>query len=402
MISSERLLTELQSLLANLRQAGPLTNNRPVNISELPANNDDLSVLLSQLSTEADLHLSDTWASHMTPAISAASLLGQTIAGLHGGNLLSPQLYPVLAQIETQTIDWFCQIFKQAHGHFVPSGSYANLDALWQAKQARLTGSNVVYASTAIHYSIAKACQILDLELVLIPCNEQNEISIEALLKACEETQPLAIIATLGTTALGAIDPLNDCVAIAQRFNSWCHIDASWGGALCLLPEYSHLFTNLADANSVCIDPHKALSQPKPSSVLLYQHEIKQIDIDTNYLEEKPLANLPGSHGGENFLPLWLMLVSTGTTALKKQLRHRLAQAQLFANTLRKLEGFTVHHSPTGIVGFSFEPKVSMDYLVNRGVFSRVQISGEIIYRAVFVNSHVSADGLIAELQAYL
>lgn len=402
MTPSEHLLTELQCLLDNLKQTGGLTNNSSININEHPANNNDLTILLDQLLTEANIHLSNTWAAHMTPAVSATSLLGQTIAGLHNGNLLSPQLYPILVQIEQKTISWLCQIFKQTNGHFVPSGSYANLDALWQAKQANSTHSNIVYASTAAHYSIAKACQILDLELILIPCNEQGEISSEALLKACEVTQPLAIVATLGTTALGAIDPLSDCIAIAQRFNSWCHIDASWGGALCILPEYDHLFADLAGANSVCIDPHKALSQPKPSSVLLYQHEINKIDANVSYLEEKPLAHLPGSHGGENFLPLWFMLVSKGTKVLKEQLRYRLSQAQLFAHALDQLEGCTVYPTRTGIVGFDITPEKTIDTLINRGVFSRVQISGKTIYRAVFVNNHVSAEALIAELQAYL
>lgn len=90
------------------------------------------SKLIDALLTEGDFHHSNTWAAHMTPSVEAPALLGQLLAGLHNGNLLSPELYPSLAKIEKQLIEWLCQLFQQKHGHFTHGSTYANLEALWQ------------------------------------------------------------------------------------------------------------------------------------------------------------------------------------------------------------------------------------------------------------------------------
>ena len=398
----ESLLAELLSLIDHL----PRTPHHSRSLPEIQNHSSDtlqLQSVLHALLTEGDRHRAESWAAHMTPSVSASSLLGQLLAGMHNGNLLSPQLYPTLARIERQLIDWLCQLFYQQHGHFIAGSSYANLEALWQAKQHCDDRSRrVVYTSTAAHYSIAKACQILDLELETITTNNDDQLLADELQKACIKRPALAIVATAGTPASGAIDPLADCVRLAHQFNSWCHIDAAWGGALSILPEGKALFDKASQADSICFDPHKGWQQPKPASILMYRQPLSpMLSADTSYLEQSPSNSLPGSRGGELFLPLWVSLMHSGIDGVREPLQQRLQQADYLAKNLENSTNWRVYQSGTGIICFQPEKSTDLTDLVNQGILSKAKVAGHDVYRTVFASSNTKAQAIITALEPY-
>jgi len=356
--------------------------------------------LIDALLTEAGVHENPAWASHMTPTIQQPALLGQLLAGLHNGNLLSAELYPQLESIEKQLLDWFCQRFGQQHAHFTHGSSYANLEALWHARDRGENLSSIVYGSNAVHYSIIKACQILGLEFRSISTNEQGQIDTGKLHQACEQQAPIAIVATAGTTSSGAIDPLTTCIAIAQEFNCWCHIDAAWGGALALLTEQQAL-AGIEQADSVCFDPHKTLGQPRPCSMLLYQQPLALMTgIDIDYLSQAPKQTLAGSYGGELFLPLWLSLLSD-REILIKQLKDRLEQAEKFYHALCTQTDWQVFHSPSGIICFRASINIDLSPLEAQGFLSRSKINGEAVWRVVFASQSATSEAVIAAIEPY-
>ncbi|NOQ94187.1 MAG: aminotransferase class V-fold PLP-dependent enzyme [Methylophaga sp.] len=355
---------------------------------------------IEALISEGSLHHSPQWAGHMSPAIDSPSVLGQLLAGAHNGNLLSPELYPQLVTIEKQLISWFCELFGQNEGHFTHGSSYANLEALWQARDNASNPSKIVYGSEATHYSIIKACQILGLEFQAIATDEQGKIDIGELSQACQHQAPIAIVATAGTTSSGAVDPLTACIKIAKEFNSWCHVDAAWGGALLLLPEQTAL-QGIEQADSVCFDPHKALGQPRPCSIILYQQPLPLLaGIDADYLKQPPQKTLAGSYGGELFLPLWCSLLKD-KDVLRSQLTYRLEQARLFHQTLRKQTNWQTFYSPSGIVCFRSNSILDLTLLEKQGVLSRSKIKGEMVWRVVFASSKTQAEDVITALEPY-
>ena len=395
-------LDKILSMLEHLNQF-KLSDEGPssfIELGEKGADQDTLAAQIHTLIAEGQLHDQPTWAAHMTASVSPQSLFGQILSSLHNGNLLSPELYPVLAAIEEQIITWLCQLFEQQYGHFTAGSSYGNLEALWQAKQAN-PHSRIIYASTAAHYSINKACQLLDLELRTIPCDSESKINIEYLRSACLAKSPMAIVATAGTPAAGAFDTLDDCILLAQKYQAWCHIDAAWGGSLRLLPECGQLFgQHLAKADSLCFDPHKGWAQPKPSSILLYQRPVfPMMSIDANYLQQPPAASLNGSRGGEAFLPLWFTIASLGVKTLREQSRFPLAQAQHFAEQLADRTSWPIYTSPSGIV--CFEAPKDLTALVKIGILSQAKIAHKAVYRAVFISSLVCSEELVSHLEPY-
>jgi len=371
-----------------------------ISLTEKGADPKALAAQVDKLFQEGMLHQQPTWAAHMTTTVSSQSLFGQILSTLHNGNLLSPELYPVLASIEQQMIDWFCQLFSQQHGHFTAGSSYGNLEALWQAKQANLK-TRIVYASRAAHYSINKACQLLELDLRLISTDDNDQIDIASLKTACLDAPPMVIVATAGTPSAGSFDAIDDCLLIAQQHQTWCHIDAAWGGSLRLLPECQSLFgQHFAKADSICFDPHKAWGQPKPASILLYQRPMPpMMFIEPDYLQQSPATGLAGSRGGEAFLPLWYTVAALGSEALQQHCREPLKQAKQFAQQLAENTAWPTYLSPSGIV--CFETNQDLSRLVALGMLSQARRADRAVYRVVFTSPLVRADALITQLQPY-
>ncbi|OUR65979.1 hypothetical protein A9Q79_02465 [Methylophaga sp. 42_25_T18] len=373
-------------------------------ILDTPTDSAEVFSFCKAVMDEGQRHSTELWAAHMTPATSSASILGQVLAGLHNGNLLSAQLYPLLQQIEQQLISWFCQLFQQQYGHFTAGATYANLEALWQAREQCSNQSKLVYGSHASHYSIAKACQILGLQFQTIATDENDKMLPAALEQACKKQAPLAVVLTAGTSACGEIDPLKKCIAICKAYGGWSHIDAAWGGALVLLKEHQALFSSMTEADSLCVDPHKAFGQPKPCGVLLYQRPLQSLfSAEASYLTQQPLQSLPGSYGGELFLPLWSSIMFNGVSSLRKQIEQRLSQAEQFAMQLELRSDWWIHHSCTGIVCFQPNTTINkLDTLLALGYLSRAKVNGRNVYRAVFSAPNTQAATLITALEPFL
>ena len=259
-----------------------------------------------------------------------------------------------------------------------------------------------VYASDQSHYSVFKACDILGLELQLIPTNDSQQIDIAALAFACNELTPMAIVATAGTTSSGQIDDINAVKAIIEHTPCWLHIDAAWGGFLSLINTSPLTDKQFGQADSVCFDPHKSLGQPRPSGLLMYQQSIKATDSPTQYLTQTPRDTLPGSYGAELLLPLWLTIKALGKAGIVEQIDFQLDQARKFADFLNEHPGWQAKDSPTGIVCFNPPPQKDLSGLLEKGIFSLTEIAGKRVYRAVFAGPGTQSDTLISDLGPYL
>jgi glutamate/tyrosine decarboxylase-like PLP-dependent enzyme len=359
-----------------------------------------LPSVAKQLLREANSHHGDNWAAHMTPNLAPYSLLGVQLAALHQGNMLSAALYPQLALAERETLNWLKACFDMPFAHFSHGGSGNNLQALWQARDHHNDGRKKVYASRASHYSVAKACKILGLELTLIDTDDRDRLCLDSLKSACQNQPPLAIMLNAGTSAMGAMDPLTGAAAISRDYQSWLHIDASWGGATLMLPEQAELRQVLAEADSLCFDPHKSLFQPRPCSLYLSRLALGQ-SSSTDYLASAPTERLTGSYGGELFLPLWLNLRCLGETWFLQQTRQRLAQAAIFSQWLERQDNVAVFDGGTGIVCFEAKGR-PLDSLVSSGVLSEAIIQDRAVYRAVFAGFDTRAERLISEIRPFL
>jgi len=151
-------------------------------------------------------------------------------------------------------------------GHLTSSGTIANLEALWVARESH-PQKKIAYGADA-HYTHERMCRVLGVEGVKLPIDECGRLSIEGLGGRLSAGDIGTIVVTLGSTGLGAIDPLNEILPLAQRFGVRVHVDAAYGGIFTLLAQRTPPaieaapFQAIAQADSVVLDPHKHGLQP--------------------------------------------------------------------------------------------------------------------------------------------
>jgi glutamate/tyrosine decarboxylase-like PLP-dependent enzyme len=149
-------------------------------------------------------------------------------------------------------------------GHLCSGGTVANFEALWIGRQER--PGQAIAASSQAHYTHERLSAVLGVPFVAIDVDRRGRMDVRALEGAIERGEIGTVVATLGTTAVGAIDPLPEIAALARRRDVRVHADAAYGGYFALAenlePEGRRAFAALREADSLVIDPHKHGLQP--------------------------------------------------------------------------------------------------------------------------------------------
>ncbi|MGW2402739.1 pyridoxal phosphate-dependent decarboxylase family protein [Kitasatospora sp. NPDC001664] len=131
---------------------------------------------------------------------------------------------------------------------------------------ARLT----VYHSDQAHMSVAKAAAVIGLppwRLRAVPTTAERRMDVEALRAMVDSDRasgllPFCVVSNLGSTASGAVDPIEAITRVCRGRGLWHHADGAWGGLGALVPELAPLYRGVADLDSLTVDPHKTLSVP--------------------------------------------------------------------------------------------------------------------------------------------
>ena len=160
----------------------------------------------------------------------------------------------------------------------------ANLEALWIAGQ--LHPGKTILASTQAHYTHQRIAGVLGVPFETIPCDRAGRMDAQALERRLAAGGVGTVVATMGTTATGAVDPLQTIVDLRRRFDFRIHADAAYGGYFILADNLSEgtkaAFACMRDTASIVIDPHKHGLQPygcgcvifhDPSVGRLYRHD---------------------------------------------------------------------------------------------------------------------------------
>lgn len=220
-------------------------------------------------------------------------------------NVTSWRSAPAAAEVERTVVRWLAEMIgyvgrggSQACGGVLTSGgSMANLNALFVAHRAASRkfgegGSDpsraglwnagtpmTIYASEQIHLSVPKAADITGLgreQVRLVPVDEQFRLDVRALRERIEADtreglRPFCVVASAGTVATGAVDPLKDVARVARERGLWFHVDGAYGALAASDAGHRELFDGLDEADSVSLDPHKWLYAPVGTGCLLFR-----------------------------------------------------------------------------------------------------------------------------------
>jgi glutamate/tyrosine decarboxylase-like PLP-dependent enzyme len=175
--------------------------------------------------------------------------------------------------------------WKEYLGHLTSSGTFANLEALWMAgriaegtgtKGLGTKGLGRIVGSSQAHYTHQRISAVLKLEYTSVATDERGRMSLEALEDELRKDDVGTVVATLGTTAMGAVDPLEEILALAVRYGARVHVDAAYGGYFALISDAldepaRRAYAAIVSADSIVIDPHKHGLQPYGCGCVLFR-----------------------------------------------------------------------------------------------------------------------------------
>jgi glutamate/tyrosine decarboxylase-like PLP-dependent enzyme len=189
---------------------------------------------------------------------------------------------------------------EDALGHLTWSGTTANLEALWVGRE--LNPGKAIAHSADAHYTHTRMAEVLDIESVAVSVDALGRMSLNDLEEKLKTGKIGTIVATLGTTGLGAVDPLADIILLAKQYEARVHVDTAYGGFFKLIqddlaPEAARHYAAIKDADSVVVDPHKHGLQPYGCGAVLF----KDVSVGRFYKHDSPYTYFTSAelHFGE-------------------------------------------------------------------------------------------------------
>ena len=222
------------------------------------------------------------------------------------------------SEMEVEAVGEIAEMFgwKEFLGHLTSSGTLANLEALWIAGQ--LAPGRRIVGSEQAHYTHQRISGVLKLEYVGIATDNRGRMSLDALEAELGKGDVGTVVATLGTTAIGAIDALDEILALKKRYGFRVHVDAAYGGYFGLISDtlnepVRRAYAALGQADSIAIDPHKHGLQPYGCGCVLFRDpavgRYYKHDSPYTYFTSKELhlgeISLECSRAGAAAVALW-------------------------------------------------------------------------------------------------
>jgi aromatic-L-amino-acid/L-tryptophan decarboxylase len=324
-----------------------------------------------------------------------AGMLGDLVSTGLGVLGLSWQSSPAVTELEEVVTDWVRQMVGLSPGWsgvIQDTASTSTLVALICARE-RATGYGAVrgglqapgktltvYVSEHSHSSVDKAALLAGFgreNLRLVPVDADFAMRPDALVRMIATdlgagAQPCAIVATTGTTATTAIDPVMAIASVAQAHGIWLHVDAAMAGSAMILPECRWMWDGIEGADSLVINAHKWLGAPFDCSLYYArdpEHLVRVMSTNPSYLQsgaDGQVKNLRdwGIPLGRRFraLKLWFLIREQGVGALQARLRRDMTNARALAATVAGTPGWRVlapvhlqtvcvRHEPAGMTG---------------------------------------------------
>ena len=221
------------------------------------------------------------------------------------------------SQMEIEAVQGLANMFGWAThlGHLTSGGTFANLEALWVAGQ--LHPSKTILASEQAHYTHRRISGVLQLPFDSVATDSRGRLDLNLLESRIQNGDVGMVVVTLGTTALGAVDPLPEILALRDRYGFRIHADAAYGGYFTLArnldADAADSFAALTAVDSIVVDPHKHGLQPygcgcvlfrDPSVGRFYKHDSPYTYFTSNELHLGEIS-LECSRAGAAAVALW-------------------------------------------------------------------------------------------------
>lgn len=324
-----------------------------------------------------------------------ASVLADLVSSGLGAQGMSWQTSPAATEVEDVMMDWLRQMVglpETFSGVIGDTASTCTFTALLCARERTSSFSQnrgglqgedaplVVYASDQAHSSVPKAALLAGFgaeHLRLIGTDAQHALRLDLLERAIADDlaaghRPCAVVATVGTTATTAFDPVAGIADLCARHTIWLHVDAALAGTAMVCPEYRRMWDGVHRADSVVFNPHKWMGTGFDLSAYYVrdaEHLVRVMSTNPSYLrtaQDGLVRNLRdwGIPLGRRFraLKLWFLLRSEGVEGLRARIRRDIGNAAWLADQVKAapewellapapLQTVCLRHAPAALAG---------------------------------------------------
>jgi glutamate/tyrosine decarboxylase-like PLP-dependent enzyme len=222
------------------------------------------------------------------------------------------------SEMEIEAVRQIAAIFDWPEhlGHLTSGGTFANLEALWIA--GRLAPGKRILGSEQAHYTHQRISSVLQLDYAPVPADGSGRMDLNRLEDELKKGDVGTVVATMGTTGIAAVDPLDGVLALRDRYGFRVHADAAYGGYFRLIRDEldepcRRAYAALEHVDSLVIDPHKHGLQPygcgcvlfrDPSVGQFYKHDSPYTYFTSNQLHLGEIS-LECSRAGASAVALW-------------------------------------------------------------------------------------------------
>jgi aromatic-L-amino-acid decarboxylase len=299
------------------------------------------------------------------------SVLADFLASAVNANAMLWKSAPAATELEQLTLSWLRQwlgIDEQFFGLIYDTASVSTFQALgaareWADPESRTKGMRpglIVYITEHSHSSCEKAAIALGFgqeNVRKIPVDDQFRMRTDLLEKRIQDDlaagkRPCCVVASVGTTAVSAMDPVPAIAEIVERYNLWLHVDAAYAGSSAILPEKRYILDGVERAHSLVINPHKWLYVSVDCSILYTRHPDvlrRSSSLGAEYLrtaEDDSVVNFMdyGIQLGRRFraLKLWYVFRYYGREGIIRMLRESIRLAKVVESLVRSDDDFEV------------------------------------------------------------
>ena len=361
--------------------------------------------------------------------LNSKAVLGDLLAVLLNNSMATYKIAGPMVEVEKEILRKISQLisYPDSSGGTLPTGgSMSNFMALIisrdkKCSKSRISGNTqnlICYTSENSHYSIGKNASFSGIgreNVRYIKTNEKGEMIPDLLRTEIEKDKEKAFIpffvnATLGTTVMGAIDPIYDISKICKQHDLWLHIDGCYSGSVIFSKKYKHFVKGIEHSDSFCFNPHKTLGTPLSTSIFLVKNQKDLHDSFSNKAEylyqtdddEYNLGQTSFECGRRNnALKFWTLWKSVGTNGIAKMVDQNYHLANVARDYVTNNKDYTLYSFEDSLsVCFNYknyDPKIICTELYNHNklMIGYGKHKGNEFIRLVSINRENSEENIL-------
>jgi glutamate/tyrosine decarboxylase-like PLP-dependent enzyme len=343
------------------------------------------------------------------PTVRRAGVVADALVALYNPQLAAWPHAPIANEIERHVLGFFMRAFgldpTTGFANFTSGGQEANQTAVTTALTSTfpafaetgaraIEGQPVLYLSAEAHHSFMKIAHLSGIGRAAVRhvgVDGHLRMDVQDLARRIAADRanglmPFMIVATAGTTAAGAIDPLEAVAVVAKQERLWLHVDAAWGGAAVVSPALRSHVAGIELADSITCDAHKWLSVPVAAGMFFTRHRepvLEAFRVEASSYVPPSVADtfdpyVTTIQWSRRFigLKLFMTLAELGWDGMAQLVEHQSRMSQLLRSLLESKGWTVVNDSPLAVLCFT-HPEIESGRATVPDVVERVVGSGQ-------------------------